>query len=227
MKFVCTVETHYDDPAFQDLHILALSDEDEEGDDEEDGLPYETVLGSAKILRYFDPEFTPEDFPDYVWQFMDGESADLEVVAELFSRYGDRVNYVDEMQEIEFCESSAGFLVIDRFEVAPFARGHGIGTEILREIRRQHAGLLMYCALTAEPYQMDRGAERDAIKKRLISWYKSQDDMHLYALAPRKHPQFLVGVWDGRNLDYEFFEIEDRLALARSWKASQEKAEAA
>lgn len=234
MEFRCAVEPHYEDPAFQYIHITALSGEDEEFIPEEDespqaepksnGLPYETVLGSATLFRYFDPEFHADYFPRYAWDVMDGESGDLEVVASLAMKYGRKVKYQNENEEVDFVDRCSGFLVIDRIKVAPFARGHDIGAQILKEIRRQHAGLLMYCALTAEPYDMERGPERDKLQKRLIAWYKKQENMHFKQLAPRKHPQFLMAAWDGRDVGYGYGEIADVPSLVESWKASGEDA---
>lgn len=232
MEFRCTVEPYYEDPAFQHVLIAAFSSEDEaafeeEGDDPQappkhNGLPYETPLGSARLFRYYDPEFHAENFPRYAWQVMDGKSGDLEAVACAASLYGHRVKYENEDQEWDFSERCSGLLVIDRIEVEPFARGHDIGAMILKEIRQHHAGQLFYCALTAEPYKLERGPERDAMQKRLISWYKKQEGMHFRQLAPRKNPEFLMAAWDGRDIDYSFPDIQDIPALVESWEASQD-----
>ena len=152
---------------------------------------------------------------------MDGQSGDLEAVASLTSLYGSRVNYAGEDQEYDFCDRCSGFLVIDRIQVEPFAQGHNIGAQILKEIRQQHAGQLIYCALTAEPYKFELGPERQAMQKRLISWYKKQEGMHFNQLAPRKNPEFLMAAWDGRDVEYTFPEIEDVHTLVERWKATQ------
>lgn len=234
MEFKCTVEPHYEDPAFQHITITALSNEDEACTDEaendprsmlkEDGIPYETVLGRAELFRYYEPDFRADDFPNYAWQIMDGQSADLEKIARLATHYGHRVKYQSEDQEYDFYERCSGFLIIDRIKVEPFARGHTIGEMILREIRQHHAGQLIYCALTAEPYDYELGPERDAMQKGLISWYKRQDGMHFRQLAPRKNPEFLMAAWDGRDIDYSFPDIQNTSALIESWKASQHNA---
>lgn len=228
MKFTCTVEPHYEDPAFQILDITALSCEEEERHEqlscnpqsapENNGLPYETFLGSITAFRYLDPNFLADDFPDYAWEVMDGESGDLEKIAHLMREYGHKTKYKDGYEEYGFAEKCAGFIVIDRLLVAPFARGHGIGGQLLKQARQIHAGQLFYCALTAEPYSMEVGPERASMEKRLISWYKRQANMHLAQLAPRKHPEFLMGPWDGRNLENTFPEIENIAKLVEDWK---------
>ena len=231
MEFRCTVDPHYKDPAFQHVTITALSNEEEmhfRGDEshssdrpKESDIPNGTILGSAAFFRYYDPEFHPENFPQYVWEVMDSESGDLEAVASLINLYGHLVKYQNEDQEYDFSERCSGLLVIDRIQVAPFARKHGIGAMILKEIRHHHAGQLFYCALTAEPYDLEVGPERKAMQKRLISWYKRQKDMYFQSLSPRKNPEFLMAVWDGRDMNYAFADIDDISSLAESWKASQ------
>lgn len=221
MEFICTIRPLYAYPEFQNITIIAESCLEEEiPTEDDDGMPMGTELGKLEAIRYFEPGFHPAETSNFIWSVMDNESADSGTIAASMTRFGDRIKYSDECQESDFYEGAAGFIGINWLTVKPFARGHKIGLCLLEELRRQHAGLLMYCALNAEPYEIDSSSERDAMQKRLIRWYKRQPGMHFQQLAPRKTPEFLMSVWDGRKVEAGFGDIDNPELLFQKWKSS-------
>lgn len=92
---------------------------------------------------------------------------------------------------------ASGFIGILNIRTAPEAAGKRFGLELIRFLRRMHAGMAWYAGLQAAPYDIENGtvAYRD-MQRRLTAYYRSDPTLGFREDAPRSSPGLMTAFWD-------------------------------
>jgi hypothetical protein len=168
----------YDRPAMQNITVVAKA---------EDGR----LLCTLECLRWAEPCFEITRADNLVAAF-DEHSAFAYGLAEdvrkrrraMTARHG----------EEPFVSGFIGIIVI---RTEPDAVGNRFGLELIRYLKRMHAGMAWYAGLQAAPYDMEHGsaAYRD-MRRRLTAYYASDRSLGFKEDAPRSSPGLMTALWD-------------------------------
>ena len=92
---------------------------------------------------------------------------------------------------------AAGFIGIITIRTEPEAVGNRHGLELIRFLKKMHAGMAWYVGLQAAPYDMEHGssAYKD-MRGRLIGYYASDVDLGFKEDAPRVAPGLMTAFWN-------------------------------
>ena len=92
---------------------------------------------------------------------------------------------------------ASGFVGIIDIRTEPEATGHMLGLELIRFLRRMHAGMAWYAGLQAAPYNMENGtAAYRNMRRRLTTYYASDLTLGFREDAPRSSPGLMTALWD-------------------------------
>lgn len=91
----------------------------------------------------------------------------------------------------------SGFIGIVTIRTEPETVGNRYGLELIRYLKKMHAGMAWYAALQAAPYDMEHGstAYRD-MRRRLTAYYASDSTLGFKEDAPRSSPGLMTAFWD-------------------------------
>lgn len=90
-----------------------------------------------------------------------------------------------------------GFIGIVTIRTEPDAVGERLGLELVRFLKKLHAGMVWYAGLQAAPYDLDHGSKAYYdMRRRLIAYYASDSGLGFSEDAPRSSPGFMTALWD-------------------------------
>lgn len=91
----------------------------------------------------------------------------------------------------------SGFIGIITIRTEPEAAGGRLGLELIRYLKRMHAGMAWYAGLQAAPYDLEHGsAAYRSMRRRLTSYYASDVTLGFEEDAPRSSPGLMTAFWD-------------------------------
>jgi len=91
----------------------------------------------------------------------------------------------------------SGFIGIVTIRTEPEAVGNRYGLELIRYLKKMHAGMAWYAGLQAAPYDMEHGSTAyRGMRRRLIAYYASDSILGFKEDAPRSSPGLMTALWD-------------------------------
>lgn len=179
MDIEATCWPNYDRPAMQTITLVGKA---------EDGRP----LSTLECLRWAEPCFVITRAGNLVAAF-DEHSAFAYGLAEdvrkrrraMIARHGDNELFV------------SGFIGIIAIRTEPDSAGNRCGLELIRYLKRMHAGMAWYAGLQAAPYDLEHGRSAYRhMRRRLIAYYASDPTLGFKEDAPRSSPGLMTALWD-------------------------------
>ena len=91
----------------------------------------------------------------------------------------------------------SGFIGIISIRTEPESAGNRHGLELIRYLKRLHAGMAWYSGLQAAPYDLEHGSTPyRAMRRRLTAYYASDPTLGFKEDAPRSSPGLMTAFWD-------------------------------
>jgi hypothetical protein len=91
----------------------------------------------------------------------------------------------------------SGFIGIIDIRTTPEAVGKALGLELMRFLKRMHAGMAWHADLQAAPYNMKNGtATYRNMRQRLTAYYASDTMLGFKEDAPGSSPGLMTAFWD-------------------------------